>query len=170
VRGRKPKPVHLRLLEGNRGKRGASKEIREEVKGVLSTGKRTANPGKPPVWLTAGAKMTWNRIVREKGLVWLDSSDREIFAAFCVAFARVAEAEKAIKLHGLTYETVGGGVGMRPEVRIVNQCSALIRSLGSELGLSPAARVRLGTVKKDPKTASDLPPELGVGTPNTAGA
>jgi P27 family predicted phage terminase small subunit len=166
----KPKPPHLKLLNGNPGKRGIASEIRKEVKAAIAAGGNTARPGPAPAWLSDGAKKTWRRIVKEKGLVWLDSSDRELFAAFCAAYAQMVDAQKAIDEHGMTYETVNGGVGMRPEVRILNQSAALIRSLGSELGLSPAARARLGTKPAPQSKAEDLPPELQRGTSKRKGA
>jgi P27 family predicted phage terminase small subunit len=152
--------MHLRVLRGNPGKRGVSREIREQVKAAVAAGKRTARPGSPPSWMTNGAKGTWKRIVSEKGLVWLDGSDREILAAFCTAYSRMIDADKAIQEHGLSYETVHGGMGTRPEVRVSIQCAALVRSLGSELGLSPASRMRLGTKPSDPTAAGDFPEEL----------
>jgi P27 family predicted phage terminase small subunit len=166
----KPKPLHLRVLNGNPGKRGISREIREQVKATLEANARTARPGSAPAWMTPGAKATWRRIVGERGLVWLDSSDRELLASFCTAYARMVASEKAIAEHGLTYETVNGGVGTRPEVRTSIQCAALVRSLGSELGLSPAARARLGAPPREKTRASDLPPELSSATEKPAGA
>ena len=168
--GRKPKPPHLRLLEGNPGKRGISSEVRKQVKTAVAAGKGSTHLGSPPAWLSVRAKGIWRQLLKDKDVVWLEHSDASMLSTLCTALARLRDAEEAIKKHGLTYETVNGGIGMRPEVRIVNQCSALVRSLGSELGLSPAARVRLGTKTPEREKADDLPAELSGGPKNTKGA
>jgi P27 family predicted phage terminase small subunit len=138
------------------------------VKAALAAGGVKATVGDPPEMLTEAARAVWVRVAEASP--WLEAGDRDVFAGFCSAVARFAEAEAAIAKHGLTYETVNGGVGTRPEVRTSIQCAGLIRSLGSELGLTPAGRTRMMARPNDAVRASDLPPELRGGTAKPAGA
>lgn len=172
MRGPGPKPFHLRALEGNPAKRPIPKGILDQAKAIArDPNARTVTAGDAPEWLSDGAKVTWDRIANEKGLAWIESCDRELFATFCETYDRMVRAKEAIDEHGMTYETVNGGVGCRPEVRIANQCATAVRSLASELGLSPTARTRLGVQGGAmPKRASDLPPELSGGSAKSTGA
>jgi hypothetical protein len=87
VRGRKPKPTHLRLVGGNAGKRPIkANEPKPEV----------AAP-QPPPHLNEAAKAEWGRIVGQLlALRLVTELDRAALAAYCVAYARWAEAEEHI--------------------------------------------------------------------------
>lgn len=85
MRGRKPKPAALKLLDGNPGKR--------PIRGV----EPRPPGGKPscPAHLSPTAKAEWKRLagaLHQVGL--LTSADRAALAAYCQAYGRWVEAEK----------------------------------------------------------------------------
>jgi phage terminase small subunit len=143
--GRKPKPTHLKLLEGNPGKRGIAKELRDQFKAQVADGALKASVGPPPRGSSPSVRATWNRVV--KHAVWLDASHRDLLEAYCRAVELMRENPERFRI-----------------------ASTAIRSLGSELGLSPVARVRLGAIIPTPKRASDLPAELNDGPKRPAGS
>lgn len=85
--GRKPKPTHLKLLEGNPGKRALNKnEPKPKVK-VPSC----------PRHLVGEARKEWRRISKELlTLNLLTEIDRAALAAYCQAWARWVYAEEKI--------------------------------------------------------------------------
>jgi len=87
TRGRKPKPTHLKLIEGNPGKR------------PIRTGPdrpATAMP-EPPEHLNELARAEWERVAHGlHALRLLETVDRAALAAYCVAYARWVQAERAI--------------------------------------------------------------------------
>jgi len=113
--------------------RGRKPEVRA-LDGALS-----AAPAAPK-WLPAHGKAEWRRVVPQ--LV----ADRKIAAhelqtveAYCLAVARMREAEVALQKHGLTFESESGPK-RRPETTILKENIEAARRLAAELGLTPASR------------------------------
>lgn len=109
VRGPKPKPTHLKLVEGNAGKR------------ALPTDEPTPD-GKPvkPKWLKGRGAALWDEVLTFA--FWLTVADSYKLAGWC---DRQAQFERERK----TWTAAD-----RREHR----------SSGSELGLDPASRARMG--------------------------
>jgi hypothetical protein len=79
TRGRKPKPTHLKLIEGNPGKRPIRIGPERPV---------TTMPG-PPDHLNADARTEWDRVAHGlHALRLLETVDRAALAAYCTAYAR----------------------------------------------------------------------------------
>ena len=113
--------------------RGRKAEIRA-LDGALSSVPRA------PSWLPKHGKDEWIRVLPQ--LV----ADRKIAAhelgtveAYCLAVARIREAETALQRHGLTFEA-DSGPKRRPETTILKENIEAARRLASELGLTPASR------------------------------
>lgn len=131
--GRPPKPVALKVLEGNPGKR------------------RLPNGPKPqplaptcPAWLAAEARREWRRLAPElERLGLLTRIDRAALAAYCQAYARWRQAEEVLQCEGLTFTTGKGYVGSRPEIGIANKAMAIIKGFCGEFGLTPSSRGRM---------------------------
>jgi phage terminase small subunit len=78
MRGRKPKPTTLRLLEGNPGKRR-----------VDPGPAPPAGPPERPEWLDAEAKAEWDRVTAVLAQMrLLSAADRAALAAYCTAYSR----------------------------------------------------------------------------------
>lgn len=141
-RGPPPKPTHLKLLEGTFRKDRAPKREPKPPKGHPAC----------PAGLGRAAKAEWRRVIPildEMGI--LSKADRSVIAAYCQAWQRWLEFEKAIDEHGSTFVTDKGYVCQRPEVAMAKNQAALLRALAGELGLSPAARSRVEVPEKPPE-------------------
>ena len=134
MRGRKPKPTKLKLLEGNPGKRPIN-------------GSEPQPPGaKPtcPAHLSATAKAEWKRLAKDLNAIGLLTRvDRTAFAAYCQAYGRWVEAEKKLAETPVLLKTPAGYVQVSPWMTIANKQLELMAKFMAELGLTPSARSRL---------------------------
>ncbi len=134
MRGRKPKPTALKLIEGNPGKR--------PING--SEPKPPASVPTCPAHLSPSAKAEWKRLARmlnEIGL--LTQIDRAVLAAYCQAYGRWVEAERKLAETPPILKTPAGYVQISPWITISNKQVELMTRLMGELGLSPTSRARL---------------------------
>jgi len=134
MKGRKPKPTALKLVDGNPGKR--------RVRGH----EPKPPAGKPtcPDHLSPTAKAEWKRIATTLNQIGLLTRiDRTVLAAYCQAYGRWVEAEKKLAGTPPLLKTPAGYVQTSPWITISNKQVELMVKLMAELGLSPAARARL---------------------------
>lgn len=144
--GRTPKPHHLRVIEGNPGKR----QLREPLK---------APPSKPrcPSWLQDYAKTVWRRLVDIlDGYGVLTTADREMMAAYCEAVADYRNATETMAKTGLLVQGQKGNAVTNPLWRIKRDAARQIAEGSARFGLTPADRVRLtGEPDGGTRTAGD---------------
>ena len=156
MRGRKPKPTHLRVLEGNLGKR------------ALNRGEpKTCGVGPAcPRWLTGDARKAFHRMTGLlRGLGILTLADRDAIEAYAQTNKRWREAETFLAKSGLVYplrDEQGNVKCMQqwPHVSIARNCIAILRAYQVEFGLTPSARSRIDFPGADEGRADWLPPEL----------
>ena len=138
--GRPPKPHHLKVIEGNPGKRSLAEPVK-------------APPSKPacPSWLSKYAKTEWRRIVPVlDSLGVLTQVDRSTLAAYCEAVSTFKAATETIEEFGVLVEGRRKGEAVKnPALQIQRDAARLIATYSSMFGLSPSDRVRLGA---DPGT------------------
>mgnify|MGYP003571619065 CR=1 FL=1 len=134
IRGRKPKPTELKILEGNLGHRKINEnEIKPTCGGVEC-----------PEWLTGEGREEWEKlapVLRCLGL--LTKADVTVFAGYCQAYARWREAERYISENGMTFATPSGYVQQVPQVSISQTNFKLMMKCAEQFGLTPSARCRL---------------------------
>ncbi len=121
--GRKPKPTHLKLLEGNPGKRPLNQHEPKLTQKIPTC----------PGWLLPEAKLEWRRVVKEladTGIITI--VDRSMLAAYCQMWARFVEAEKS-------------GQPL-PASKV-----AQMRALASEFGIGASSRSRFNVEKQEEK-------------------
>jgi P27 family predicted phage terminase small subunit len=105
----------------------------------------------PPPQLGADAQAEWRNVVAllaEEG--FLTTLDRGILIAYCQAYARWMQAERAIAEiakrdpagGGLILRTKNGNPVQNPLVGIANRALADIARYSAELGMTPSARAR----------------------------
>ena len=144
TRGRKPTPTHLKLVRGNPGKRALPKKGAEIPVVVEEIS--------PPAFLSDDAKVEWGRMMQALVALKLVSSlDRAAFAAYCQAYGRWAQAERALatmrerdpNAAGLLVKTTGDNIIQNPLVGIANKAMADMVRYAAEFGMTPSARVRL---------------------------
>jgi len=136
MRGRKPKPTALKLVEGDRGK-GRRKNENEPQPEI-------GNVPAPPEYLNYVARAEWDRVaphLHQLGL--LTEIDWAILEGYCENYGRYVDASKELALSSLTIVTDKGNVIQNPLVGIVNKAQDGIKKFAVELGMTPSARGRI---------------------------
>ena len=143
MKGRKPKPTNLKVLEGNPGQRPLN-ENEPKPKPVAP---------KPPTWLRKEAKKEWKRAAKElEQLGLLTQIDMATFAGYCQTYAKWREAEEFIQENGSTYEIPKYGEDgelisvyyqQYPQVSQARQYLEQITKLCAEFGMTPSSRSRI---------------------------
>lgn len=135
MRGRKPKPTALRLIEGVPGK-SRPVNLSEPDAGPI---------GQAPGDLDGAALAKWHEMVQPDrwGLV-LTGADREQMAEYCRLEARrvVAEAEVQ-KPGGMVSETAGGQPVRSAWMVVLDKTREDMRKIAIEFGGTPASRTRV---------------------------
>ncbi|MGE5553308.1 MAG: phage terminase small subunit P27 family [Betaproteobacteria bacterium] len=134
MRGRKPKPSHLKVIAGNPGKRAVNEE----------EPKPQPVPPKCPSWLPPAGKRKWKELAPKLDkLGLLTEVDGEAFAMLCLHWANGIEAAKILRRDGLLVTRKRGGVVKNPANQILRENSAAFRAYAALFGLSPADRGRI---------------------------
>ena len=136
MRGRKPKPSRLKLIQGNPGKRPLNpREPRPEVRIPTC-----------PAHLNPSGKAEWKRLAGEMHrLGILTDLDRAALSAYCQAYGRWVEAEKKLKETPLLIKLPSGYIQPSPWLAIANKQLELMHKYLGDLGLSPVSRTRVST-------------------------
>lgn len=132
--GRKPKPTSMKIAEGNPSKRA--------IKPHLSYG--VAAP-QMPHGLSASEQIIWHETCQLLR-VTLETVDGALLESYVTNLDRMRRMRVLIDKYGETYESEtksGVTIRVRPEVSILMQSEKLHRQYCSELGLTPASRVRM---------------------------
>jgi len=135
MRGRKPKPTVLKLLDGNPGKRPLNDQEPHPAQGI---------PNRPD-WLDTEDQAEWDRVMAElseMGLLTL--ADRAALAAYCTAWSRWVQAEDMVRKFGTIVKSPEKGFPMKsPYLSIADQALETMRKLMVEFGLTPSSRSRI---------------------------
>lgn len=137
MRGRKPKPTAIRVLEGNPGKRrwNAAEPVPPE--------------GCPdcPDHLSEDARLEWDRVAYAlHAMGVLTVVDRAALAAYCQAYGRWVEAERKLQLTPALIKLPSGYIQQSPWMSIANKQLEVMGRYMTELGMTPAARSRVEAV------------------------
>jgi len=135
MRGRKPKPTYLKVLDGNPGKRPLNDREPVPTQGV---------PPRPD-WLDEEARTEWERIVPELAAMGLMArADRAALAAYCTAWSRWVAAEAQVRKYGTIVKSPEKGFPMKsPYLCVADQALETMRKLMVEFGLTPSSRSRI---------------------------
>lgn len=143
IKGAKPKPTHLKLLEGEPNKNRINKNEPKP---------RPVMP-KCPKHLSKIAKKEWKRIAPElKRLGLLTIIDGSALAAYCTAYARWVDAEELIKKHGVLVKAPSGFPMQTPALAIANKAMEQMVKYLTEFGMTPSSRTRIGVSIEDKKS------------------
>ena len=136
-RGRKPRPVELRIIEGNPGRRPLPTPL-----------KVASGPPEPPDHLDAIALEEWHRIIAElQALNMITRPDRAALAGYCTAYGRYVTAERRLRETGaMIIRSNNGSLAQSPWVVISNRSLELMHKYLTEFGMTPASRTRLAAV------------------------
>lgn len=138
-RGPAPKPTAIKQLQGNPGKRPLN-----------ANEPRPPSSDRPPAvprWLSEEAKKEWRR---HAGPLWkadlLTDADHDVLALYCETFATWLKAEAVVRKEGMVVRTSFGNLVQNPYLSIANRAKKDAMLLMRELGMTPAARSRIGIV------------------------
>ena len=153
MRGRKPKPTQIHVLNGNPSKLDLVKRKASEPKPEI---------GMPscPSWLDGIGRSEWNRVCPELAKMGLMTKvDRTALAGYCASYSRWVRAEKAIlskeaENNGLTYKSRSKRVAL-PEVKIAQDALTQVKMFCVEFGLTPSSRARMAIPGKKEDATTD---------------
>lgn len=133
MRGRKTKPTHLRLLEGNRGHR-ALNEQEPKPEGDLKD---------CPEWMTESQKSGWNYAITHAPKGMLKKIDQSALVVWVVAEDVHRQATEKLT-HGLIMKAPNTGLPIQsPYLPIVNKQASIMLKAAEQLGFTPASRPRI---------------------------
>jgi P27 family predicted phage terminase small subunit len=146
ARGPKPKPSHIKLMEGTyRKDRVPKNEPRPKARAPSC-----------PAWLSAEGKAEWKRQVGELSeLGLLSTLDRGALTVVCEAWSDFMEASKLVDKHGRISVTDNGNVIQHPAVGMKNKAAQLYLKACSEFGMTPAARTRVEAAAPEKEEPGD---------------
>lgn len=133
MKGRKPKPLHLKLLAGNPGKR------------PINT-RAPAPPGElfeAPDGLTEAQRAGWTYAIAHSPRGLLRRLDRSALMVWVVAEDLHRQALAEVGKLGLVVKTNLGNPIQNPYLPILNKQAAIMLKAASELGFTPSSRSRI---------------------------
>ena len=140
MRGRKPKPVEQRRLEG-----GRDVSHRSVPEPLLVAGRPAHEFDEPPSDLPADARRFWRATVaRLIDVGMLDLVDDVALRMLATQYARWKEAGRTIAADGHLARGSVGQLREHPAVRIEREAHSLYLKTAEQFGLTPMARTRLG--------------------------
>lgn len=146
--GRKPTPTAIRKLRGNPGKRPINEREPAPARGIPSC----------PRWLKGEARHEWLRVTKlldDAGVLTL--VDRAAVLAYCQAWGRWVEAEKALQEEpGPIITNPSGRLVVHPLVTVAAQAWAQTLKAAAELGITPSSRSRVSAVGDTAPTLAEL--------------
>lgn len=156
------KPSKIKELEGNRGKFGR-KSIPKDPQGI----------GRPsvPTHLNPEETKLYRHCMNSLPPEILTAADEAMLEVFAVAWARFRYANKQVGTIGLMVQSPTGPM-RNPLLIVIEKNADIIHKVGSQLGLSPAARARLATIptaNEDPLAlllGDDMDPTAAWSTPS----
>jgi P27 family predicted phage terminase small subunit len=127
-RGQKPKPTHLKLVQGTLRKCRMPKNEPHPALAIPVA----------PAELSADARAEWDSVSADLfKLGILTRLDHAVLAAYCSAFARWVSAERELR------KLDGGAALMSAFAGISNRAALAMVRYATELGMSPASRTRI---------------------------
>jgi P27 family predicted phage terminase small subunit len=139
MRGRKPKPTLVKLLEGNPGKRPINDCEPRPCAAIPEC----------PEFLDDEAKAEWFRsakVLSDMGL--LTVADRSALAAYCTAYSRWVNAEALVAKHGPVVLSPDKKFPMKsPYLVVADQAMEAMRKFMVEFGLTPSSRSRIKVIE-----------------------
>ena len=134
MRGRKPKPTRLKIIEGNPGKRPLRGNEPQPPRSQPTC----------PAHLSPTAKAEWKRLAQSLNKIGLlTQADRAALAAYCQSYGRWVEAERKLAETPTLLKTPAGYVQASPWLTISSKQLELMAKFMAELGLTPSSRSRL---------------------------
>ncbi|HVJ69663.1 MAG TPA: phage terminase small subunit P27 family [Caulifigura sp.] len=141
MRGRKPAPIKLKILNGNPGKRKIPTDLVKVEERIPDC----------PVELEGAAKDEWDRVTKELHAIGIiGAPDGPAIASYCASFGWFADAQAKIQRFGLVLvDKEKGTVKISPYFKIAEKAMQQMRASMIEFGMTPSSRARLRTGNKE---------------------
>ena len=140
MRGRRPKPTHLKLLEGNPGQRPLNKNEPDPIGDLCE----------PPAWFNEEQTRSWDYAIAHAPYGLLKLLDRSILVAWVVAECFHAEAVQKVGTFGMLAKSYSTGAPIpNPYLVIATKQAQLMVKCAAELGFTPASRSRVAVSPGD---------------------
>lgn len=133
ARGRKPKPTHLRLLEGNAGKRAINK-AEPKPSGALV---------EPPGDLPSAALPFWTQAIADAPAGLLKRLDLRVLVVWSIAAWLHSDAAKQVATSSTVVQTKDGNIIQHPSLAILNKQAHIMMKAAAEMGFTPSSRSRV---------------------------
>jgi P27 family predicted phage terminase small subunit len=143
--GRRPRPSHLKALEGVRESRLNRYEPIPQEAAIV-----------PPVELEPAAQAVWDRLAPDMiAKRVLTAWDVDTFAVYCRCVALFNRAVAEVEAEGASTERKYKGVVPSPAFRAMIAMQKTMTAIGSKFGLSPADRATLKIDDSRPKSGDE---------------
>lgn len=136
MRGRKPKPSHLKVVTGNPGRRPMNED---EPKPKIQI-------PDPPPHLSADAKKAWPQVAQWLfGMRVLTIVDAIALERLCETYAELLRAQRKLKRgeYQKVVTKTGTKLERHPAVAMVQDADRRLRAWLTEFGLTPSSRSRV---------------------------
>ncbi|MCF8533032.1 MAG: P27 family phage terminase small subunit [Reyranella sp.] len=133
MRGRKPRPNHLKLLENNPGKRRINK----------GEPKPAGDLFEPPADLPAEAVPFWNQAIADAPAGLLKRLDMRVLVVWTVAAWLHSIAVAKVARVAILIQSRDGNIYQNPALAIVNRQAQIMIKAAAEMGFTPSSRSRI---------------------------
>jgi hypothetical protein len=141
-RGRKPKPVAIKIAAGNPGKRLLTTLVPPPVRGDMMCPRSVEQDEL--------ALAYWTMYITNTAPGHLLPVDGPMLGRLCTALSYADQANEKIEELGMLVKAPNTGLPLQsPYFPVLNRQTDLARKLAAELALTPAQRNRVGTYEGD---------------------
>ncbi len=134
MRGRKPKPIAKKKLEGNPGKRKLNKrEPKPHISANIT-----------PAQIDAGMRAFTDLYLPQlREMLIFTDADLAAFELMSVHYAMAWRAAEIVQTQGIVLKDKFGQLHKHPALQILRDNSAMFKAYAVEFGLTPSARSRI---------------------------
>jgi len=138
MRGRKPIPTHLKILNGKMTEFPKTEPL---PIGELDLA---------PEWMSEEQKSSWEYAIAHAPVGLLKKLDRSVLAAWVIAEDLHRQAVLQVNKAGMVMRSpVKGEIIQNPYLPIVNRQAQIMMKSGAELGFTPSSRSRVSMSEED---------------------
>lgn len=142
VRGTKPKPTHIKVLEGNPGGKALNKREPKPKRPLKD----------PPDWFDSMHRKVWEAIIKEAPAGLLKTVDESALLTYVTAYVTHQRATEELCSSELLMESLMGGIKANPLIAVQAKAAQVMLRAAAEMGFTPSSRAR---VTVDPGDGDD---------------
>lgn len=140
MRGRKPKPSYMRVLDGRASHSAKPNPDEPQPPGELEG-------EAPPEWLSETQKEGWRYAMKNAPPGLLRRLDRSVMVAWVCAEDEHRKAAVQVAKLGSLLKSQGGTPYQNPYLAIMNKQAVIMMRAAAELGFTPSSRSRVKVEK-----------------------